>query len=207
MLGFQRGGVYPQTTAGAQVGGYEILSRLAVGGMAELFLARARRALGFEKLVVLKRILPSLAHDPTFAAMFFDEARIAASLDHPHLIHVFDIDESAGTYYIAMEYVHGVDLRRLNTTLWSRGDRLPFDVALTIGIGIASDDHVLVIHRANDAGSGLDRTEYAVLKEGAPRVGECCMPAPPVLEFDPNGNLVRSWGGPAKDGSYALYRK
>jgi DNA-binding beta-propeller fold protein YncE len=73
---------------------------------------------------------------------------------------------------------------------------------MTIGIGIAADDHVLVIHRANDAGSGLDRTEYAVLKEGAPRVGECCMPAPPVLEFDPNGNLVRSWGGPSKDGSY-----
>ena len=133
--------MYPQTTAGAQVGGYEILSRLAVGGMAELFLARARRALGFEKLVVLKRILPSLAHDPTFAAMFFDEARIAASLDHPNLIHVFDIDESAGTHYIAMEYVHGVDLRRLNSTLWSRGDRLPFDVALTIGIGIAAGLH------------------------------------------------------------------
>jgi hypothetical protein len=73
---------------------------------------------------------------------------------------------------------------------------------MTIGIGIAPDDHVLVIHRANDAGSGLDRTEYAVLKEGAPRVGECCMPAPPVLEFDPAGNLVRSWGGPSKDGSY-----
>jgi hypothetical protein len=73
---------------------------------------------------------------------------------------------------------------------------------MTIGIGIAPDDHVLVIHRANDAGSGLDRTEYAILKEGAPRVGECCMPAPPVLEFDQTGNLVRSWGGPSKDGSY-----
>jgi DNA-binding beta-propeller fold protein YncE len=73
---------------------------------------------------------------------------------------------------------------------------------MTIGIGITADDHVLVIHRANDAGSGLDRTEYAVLKEGAPRVGECCMPAPPVLEFDPAGNLVRSWGGPSKDGAY-----
>ncbi len=73
---------------------------------------------------------------------------------------------------------------------------------MTIGIGITSDDHVLVIHRANDAGSGLDRTEYAILKEGSPRVGECCMPAPPVLEFDADGNLVRSWGGPSKDGSY-----
>jgi len=73
---------------------------------------------------------------------------------------------------------------------------------MTIGIGISSDDHVWVIHRANDVGSGLDRTEYAVVKEGAPKVGECCNPAPPVLEFDPAGNLVGSWGGPSKDGAY-----
>jgi DNA-binding beta-propeller fold protein YncE len=72
---------------------------------------------------------------------------------------------------------------------------------MTIGIGISSDDHVWVIHRGNDPGN-LDRTELAVVKEGAPRVGECCNPAPPVLEFDQAGNLVGSWGGPSKDGQY-----
>lgn len=74
-------------------------------------------------------------------------------------------------------------------------------MGMTIGIGISADDHVWVIHRGNDPGN-LDRTELAVVKEGAPRVGECCDPAPPVLEFDAAGNLVGSWGGPSKDGSY-----
>ena len=74
-------------------------------------------------------------------------------------------------------------------------------MGMTIGIGISSDDHIWVIHRGNDPGN-LDRTELAVVKEGAPRVGECCNPAPPVLEFDQQGNLVGSWGGPTKDGKY-----
>jgi hypothetical protein len=73
---------------------------------------------------------------------------------------------------------------------------------MTIGIGISADDHVWVIHRANDAGSGLDRTEYAQPNANGPKVGECCNPAPPVLEFDQAGNLVGSWGGPSKDGAY-----
>ncbi len=72
---------------------------------------------------------------------------------------------------------------------------------MTIGIGISADDHVWVIHRGNDPGN-LDRTELAVVKEGAPPVGECCNPAPPVLEFDQAGNLVGSWGGQPKDNSY-----
>ena len=75
-------------------------------------------------------------------------------------------------------------------------------MGMTIGVGISSDDHVWVIHRANDAGSGLDRTELAVVKEGTPRVGECCNPAPPVLEFDQAGNLVGSWGGPSPTKAY-----
>jgi DNA-binding beta-propeller fold protein YncE len=69
-------------------------------------------------------------------------------------------------------------------------------MGMTIGIGISADDHVWVIHRGNDPGN-LDRTELAVVKPGAPRVGECCNPAPPVLEFDQAGNLVGSWGGPS----------
>jgi hypothetical protein len=74
-------------------------------------------------------------------------------------------------------------------------------MGMTIGVGVSSDDHVWVIHRGNDPGQ-LPPTELAVRKEGAPRVGECCSSAPPVLEFDQAGNLVNSWGGPSKDGSY-----
>lgn len=74
-------------------------------------------------------------------------------------------------------------------------------MGMTIGVGISPDDHIWVIHRGNDPGN-LDRTELAVVKEGAPKVGECCNPAPPVLEFDQQGNLVGSWGGPSPDGKY-----
>jgi hypothetical protein len=74
-------------------------------------------------------------------------------------------------------------------------------MGMTIGIGVSSDDHVWVIHRGNDPGN-LDGTELAIPKPGGPRVGECCVAAPPVLEFDAAGNLVGSWGGPSKDGAY-----
>ena len=73
----------------------------------------------------------------------------------------------------------------------------------TIGLTVDDRDHVWLIHRGNDPGTaGLDRTELAMPNENGPRVSECCVPAPPVLEFDPAGNLVGSWGGKSKDGSY-----
>ena len=73
----------------------------------------------------------------------------------------------------------------------------------TIGLTVDDRDHVWLIHRGNDPGTaGLDRTELAFPTEGGPRVSECCVAAPPVLEFDQAGNLVGSWGGKSKDGSY-----
>ncbi len=75
-------------------------------------------------------------------------------------------------------------------------------LGMTIGIGIDERDHVWIIHRGNDPGN-LDRTELAFPAEGQPRVSECCQSAPPVLEFDPEGNLVNSWGGPQPGAPYA----
>ena len=73
----------------------------------------------------------------------------------------------------------------------------------TIGLTVDDRDHIWLIHRGNDPGTaGLDRTELAVVQPGSPRVGECCDPAPPVLEFDAAGNLVNSWGGPVKGAPY-----
>jgi DNA-binding beta-propeller fold protein YncE len=73
----------------------------------------------------------------------------------------------------------------------------------TIGLTVDDRDHVWLIHRGNDPGTaGLDRTELAIVTPGGPRVGECCVAAPPVLEFDAAGNLVGSWGGPNKAGGY-----
>jgi eukaryotic-like serine/threonine-protein kinase len=104
----------PQAAAsrqpGMQFGKFSLVARLATGGMAEIFLARLVGAAGFEKLVCIKRILPHLARDKQFVAMFFDEARIAARISHPNVCQVFELGEIDGSYYIAMEYLEGVPL-------------------------------------------------------------------------------------------------
>jgi serine/threonine-protein kinase len=98
------------TPAAHQFGKYSLVARLATGGMAEIFLARLQGAAGFEKLVCIKRILPHLARDRQFVAMFLDEARIAARITHPNVCQVFELGEIAGSYYLAMEYLEGVPL-------------------------------------------------------------------------------------------------
>jgi serine/threonine protein kinase len=103
-------GSSPATTDPLRLGKYSLVARLATGGMAEIFLARLSGVAGFEKLVCIKRILPHLARDKQFIAMFFDEARIAARISHPNVCQVFELGEIDGSYYIAMEYMEGVPL-------------------------------------------------------------------------------------------------
>jgi TonB family protein len=91
-------------------GKYELLSRLAGGGMAELFLARTRSIRGFEKHLVIKRILRSRTDDPGFVRMLLDEARVAATLDHPNIVQVYDVGHVDGEFYIAMEHIVGHDV-------------------------------------------------------------------------------------------------
>jgi serine/threonine-protein kinase len=108
-----------------QVGKYQLIRELAVGGMAEVFLARTAGPMGFEKQLVLKRILPHLARDPAFIQMFLSEATLAARLTHPNIVQIFDFGESDGSYYLAMEYIDGPSLRTLlDHSLW-RGGPLP----------------------------------------------------------------------------------
>src|SRR5690242_4657129 len=103
----------PATAAEARsFGKYTLVAKLATGGMAEIFLARLHGDGGFEKLVCIKRILPQLARDPQFVAMFLDEARVVARISHPNVCQVFELGELAGQYYIAMEYLEGVPLAR-----------------------------------------------------------------------------------------------
>ncbi|MCA9650517.1 MAG: protein kinase [Myxococcales bacterium] len=124
---------------GTRMGRYTLLHRLAVGGMAELYVARQGGIEGFEKIVALKRVLPHLAEDPQFVKMFLDEARFAASLDHPNIAHVTDIGEADGEYFFAMEYVHGANLLEV----LRRGDHVPLSLecALTIVVGVAAALH------------------------------------------------------------------
>src|SRR5262245_27854412 len=82
-------------------GKYELISRLAAGGMAEIFLARTKSIQGFEKYLVLKKILRTRTSDPEFVRMFLDEARLAATLDHPNIVQIYDVGHVSAEYYIA----------------------------------------------------------------------------------------------------------
>jgi len=96
-----------------QVGKYKIVRKLATGGMAEVFLAKLSGSMGFEKEVVVKRILPEMVEEDGFVEMLFTEARVAARLNHPNIVQIFDFGQTDGTYYLAMEYIDGLDLRSL----------------------------------------------------------------------------------------------
>ena len=98
-------------------GNYELVAKLATGGMAEIFLARRTDAVGRGDLVVIKRILPHLADDDHFVTMFRDEAALASRLEHPNVCRVYTLGQSENTWFIVMEYLHGVALSRLLTRL------------------------------------------------------------------------------------------
>src|SRR5262245_27477963 len=99
----------PSEFVPTQFGRYQLLERLAVGGMAEIFRAKQTGAHGFEKTVVVKRILPHLGADPEFLAMFIDEAKLQCALEHPRIVQVLEFGEINNQYFIVLEYVDGVD--------------------------------------------------------------------------------------------------
>jgi eukaryotic-like serine/threonine-protein kinase len=109
---------------------YRLLRKLARGGMAELFLATEE---GKKAPVVIKRVLPHFTQDTEFLKMFLNEARIAALLNHPSIVHVFDVGQVDGTYFIAMEHVHGEDLRSIVRQMRKKGvNEFPLEHALAI---------------------------------------------------------------------------
>lgn len=116
-------------------GKYTLIKKIASGGMAEVFLAKQAGLDGFEKLVVLKRVLPHLSTHAEFTRMFLDEAKTAADLRHPHLVHTYEIGEDAGVYFMVMEFLHGQDLRRLMKSVALSKQRIP----LSYGVGIIMD--------------------------------------------------------------------
>lgn len=116
---------------------YTLVRRLARGGMGEVHLAVASGLGGARKLVVVKQVLEGLADDPEFREMFLNEARLAATLDHPHIVRVYDVCEIDGRPSIVMEYVHGESLGSLLHLAASRDDVLPLADALTIVDAVA----------------------------------------------------------------------
>src|SRR5450755_2333439 len=119
-----------------RLGPYELLRRLATGGMAEVYLARRAGPHGFQKLMALKRILPQFARDADFVAMFVDEAGVCARLGHPNIVQVFDFGEQDGELYMAIEYVDGTTGARLIRAAASRGDGSHLGVCLPIILSV-----------------------------------------------------------------------
>ncbi len=122
-----------------QFGKYTLLRKLASGGMAELYLALHRSVAGFEKLVVIKRILPQMTQDQAFIDMLLHEARIAATLSHPNIVQTFDVGQVDGAYFIAMEHIHGEDIRTIVRGMRKKSvTEFPLAHALTIVLGVCA---------------------------------------------------------------------
>ena len=140
----------PAQPAASQLvfGKYEVLRRLAIGGMGEVFLARQVGVPGFERYVILKNLLPELAMQKDFVDQFLDEARVIATLNHPNIVGVYEVGQWQGVYFIAMEYIHGVDLAALLRASIAKQTHVPAPVAARIvrdaALGL---DHA---HRATD---------------------------------------------------------
>ena len=111
---------------------YEIVGRIASGGMAEIYLARMRTANGQEREVVLKRLMPELQSDQEFVQMFYDEANIASQLRHPNVVQIYELGELDGSLFISMELLRGVNLRDLLARLHGRNSDLPMPLAVRI---------------------------------------------------------------------------
>ncbi len=132
-------------------GKYTLLAKLAQGGMGEVFAALLSGEAGFEKLVVIKRILPHLAEDPRFVSMFLAEARVTASLTHPNICQVFELGQIDGEYYLAMEYLEGVSLARLIRQNANRG----LDLRLAAGIVCQMLEGLQFAHCFRQPGQGM----------------------------------------------------
>ncbi len=117
-------------------GKYTLIDRIAVGGMAEIFLARQAGLEGFEKTIVIKRIRPHLSKQASFVKMFLNEAKLAAQLNHPNIVQIYDLGKISESYFIAMEYIFGRDMRRIIPKADSMGIPFPMVYALKIASSV-----------------------------------------------------------------------
>ena len=139
---------------GTVVGKYVVQRKLAEGGMAEIFLATAQGAEGFEKPVVIKRIRSGLTNDASFVEMFIAEARLASRLSHPNLVHIFDFDRHEDSYYLAMEYIRGRSLVEAHKR--AREVSMPITPVLVAQLGVEVARGLAYAHKLTDHGKPLN---------------------------------------------------
>jgi serine/threonine protein kinase len=121
---------------GTRFGKYTLLNRIAVGGMAEVFLARQEGLEGFEKTICIKRIRPHLSSQASFVRMFLNEAKLAAHLNHPNIVQIYDLGRVNDSYFIAMEYISGRDMSRIIPKAEKAGIPFPMIYALRIASNV-----------------------------------------------------------------------
>ncbi|MDQ3263473.1 MAG: protein kinase, partial [Myxococcota bacterium] len=134
-------------------GKYLLLERISVGGMAEIFIAKAFGVEGFERMLAIKKILPSMAEDLEFITMFIDEARISSQLNHANVVHIHELGKYDDAYYIAMEHVQGLDLRAIAELYRRERQAMPVPMAAYIISRVC--EGLDYAHRAKD-GRGQD---------------------------------------------------
>lgn len=142
-----------------KLGRYELIKRIAVGGMGVIYLAKSRGAGGFEKTVIIKKILDHLADEPEFITKFLDEGRTVVHLTHGNIVPVFDMGAQDGEYFIAMDYVPGRDLRDVLKRLSEKGDKNQKNVLMPMS---------LAVFIAIEACKGLDYAHRCAGEDGAP---------------------------------------
>ena len=158
---------FPSTakpSAPRTIGRYEIVDVLGQGGMASVYLARTRGPAGFQKLFAIKKVHEHLASDRQFAAMFLDEARIAAALHHPNVAQVFELGEDQGAYFLAMEYLLGEHLGMVLRKLGRAEGPAPIAVMARI-VALAAEG----LHHAHEAHDELGKPLQIVHRDVSPQ--------------------------------------
>src|SRR3954467_7225266 len=133
----------------SKFGKYLLLDRIAVGGMAEVFVAKAFGVEGFERVLAIKKVLPTMGEDPEFISMFVDEARIAVQLSHANIVQILELGKHDENLYIAMEYIAGRDLRQLSGRFRRRHQPMPIPQAALIVAEVC--EALDYAHRKRDA--------------------------------------------------------
>ena len=167
------GGIPSPWVPGTRFSGYQIESRLAVGGMAEVWRAKINGVEGFEKRIVIKTMLTNLHSRPDLTEMFVNEASLAARLSHPNIVDVLDFGQLDGRYFIAMEYVPGLSLRVAQRRVVATGGRLP--VVATLHIVRDVCEALQHVHELADAMGPLGLLH----RDSAPTTSSCRRAGPP----------------------------